>query len=138
MESDFQSAAPSLVARYRDLETVFDPDRLPRKIFAPPPLPPNVDPDDPTINLSVPAERIRIAAYQLIRNVLAAYAANASFCVLTDSRRGDLIESWYTVLSCVRSASFATRLKLLTWQELAGVLPPDLQEFLAVKYGIEP
>ncbi len=30
-ESSFQTAAPRLIERYRDLETVFDPDRLPRK-----------------------------------------------------------------------------------------------------------
>jgi hypothetical protein len=27
-------------------------------------------------------------------------------------------------------------LKLLTWQELAGAVPPELQDFLEVKYGI--
>jgi len=31
-----------------------------------------------------------------------------------------------------------SRLKLLTWQELAAVLPGDLQNFLAAKYGIFP
>jgi hypothetical protein len=135
-ESDFQTAAPALIARYRDLETVFDPDRLPRKLLTPPPLPPNLDPDDPTVNLPARPTRIRIAGYQLIRNVLAAYAADASFCVLCDARRHDLIESWYAILSAVHSPTFATRLKLLTWQELACTLPPDLQNFLATKYGI--
>ena len=135
-ESDFQTAAPALVERYRDLEEVFDPDRLPRKVLAPPTLPPNVDPDDPTVNLPARPTRIRIAGYQLIRNVLAAYAANASFCVVCDARRHDLIDAWYAVLSAVRSPSFATRLKLLTWQELAAVLPRDLQDFLSAKYGI--
>jgi len=28
------------------------------------------------------------------------------------------------------------RLKVLTWQELAGTLPEELQEFLDLKYGI--
>ncbi|HEV2644836.1 MAG TPA: hypothetical protein VGU46_00575 [Acidobacteriaceae bacterium] len=135
-ESDFQTAAPALIDRYRDLDAVFDPARLPRRVLLPPPLPPNVDPDDPTVNLPPRPTRIRIGGYQLIRNVLAAYSADASFCVLVDGRRYDLIESWFTVLSAVRSASFATRLKLLTWQELAGTLPDDLQHFLAEKYGI--
>ncbi len=31
-----------------------------------------------------------------------------------------------------------SRLKLLTWQELAAVLPGHLQNFLAAKYGIVP
>jgi len=36
----------------------------------------------------------------------------------------------------VRLYDLRCRLKLLTWQELAGVVPGDLQEFLALKYGI--
>jgi hypothetical protein len=80
--------------------------------------------------------RVRFASYQLIRNALAAYSAGASFCVLADARRHDLIESWHAVLSAVHSPVFATRLKLLTWQELVGALPFDLQEYIANKYGI--
>jgi hypothetical protein len=137
-ESDFQTAAPSLIERYRDLETVFEVDRLPRKLLVPPPLPPNLDPDDPTVNLPARPVRVRIAGYQLIRNVLAAFAANASFCVLCDARRHDLIETWYAVLSAVHSPTFACRLKLLTWQELSANLPPGLQHFLDEKYGITP
>jgi hypothetical protein len=87
--------------------------------------------------ISVPAKtRTLIDGYQLIRNVLAAYAADASFCVLSDARRQDLIETWYTILSAVHSPTFATRLKLLTWQELTTTLPHDLQQFLETKYGI--
>jgi hypothetical protein len=137
-ESGFQTAAPALIARYRDLEAVFDLTRLPQKILTPSPLPSNLDPDDPTVNLPARPTRIRIAGYQLIRNVLAAYAAEASFCVLCDVRRRDLIESWYAILSAVHSPTFATRLKLLTWQELAATLPRDLQSFLAAKYGVTP
>jgi hypothetical protein len=137
-ESDFQTAAPSLVERYRDLETVFDIDRLPRKLLVPPPLPPNVDPDDSTVNLPARPTRVRIAGYQLIRNVLAAFAADTSFCVLCDARRHDLIETWYAVLSTVHSPTFASRMKLLTWQELSATLPQSLQNFLEAKYGITP
>jgi hypothetical protein len=137
-ENDFQTAAPRLVQRYRDLETVFDVDRLPHKLLAPPPLPPNFDPDDPTVNLPARPTRVRIAGYQLIRNVLAAFAADASFCVLCDARRHDLIETWYAVLSAAHAPTFTNRLKLLTWQELAATLPRDLQYFLATKYGIIP
>jgi hypothetical protein len=70
--------------------------------------------------------------------VLAAYASDSGFCVLCDARRPDLIEIWYSVLAAVHSYTFATRLKLLTWQELAATLPHDLQQFLEVKYGILP
>jgi hypothetical protein len=113
-ESNFQTAAPRLIERYRDLETIFDLTRLPRK------------------------DTGFIQGYQLIRNVLAAFASGASFCVLCDARRRDLIEIWYSVLSAVHYPSFAWRLKLLTWQELASALPKDLQQFLESKYGIVP
>jgi hypothetical protein len=135
-EADFQTAAPALLARYRDLDAVFDADRLPRRLIAPPPLPENVDPEDPTVNLPRRAVRDRVGGYQLIRNILAAHAADAGFCVLLDARRRDLIDAWYAVLSAVRSLSFATRLRVLTWQDLAGTLPRDLQQFLDEKYGI--
>jgi hypothetical protein len=111
-ESNFQTAAPRLIERYRDLETIFDLTRLPQK--------------DTGV----------IQGYQLIRNVLAAFVSDASFCVLCDARRRDLIEIWYSVLSAVHYPGFAWRLKLLTWQELAAVLPQDLQQFLEAKYGI--
>lgn len=112
-ETSFQNARPRLIERYRDLETVFDIPRLPWTDGV-------------------------VQGYQLIRNVLAAFASDASFCVLSDGRRRDLIEAWYSVLSAVHYPSFAWRLKLLTWQEMATVLPTDLQQFLEVKYGIAP
>lgn len=75
-------------------------------------------------------------SYQLIRNVLAAHATDSSFCVLHDARRPDLREAWFEVISAVKSADLRTRLKVLTWQELAAFLPEELQQFLDVKYGI--
>jgi hypothetical protein len=146
-ESNFQTAAPRLIERYRDLETVFDLTRLPRKTLTT--LPSHLPVEDysqleePTKTLTPPqtpsgATRTVINGYQLIRNVLAAYAADASFCVLSDARRTDLIETWYSVLSAVHHPTFTTRLKLLTWQELATILPNDLQQFLEAKYGISP
>ena len=143
-ETSFQTAKPSLIERYRDLETVFDPDRLPRKLLylsaSHPPVEDfsqieDVAPPEPSNSTPKPS-RTLIDGYQLIRNVLAAYASEASFCVLSDARRHDLIETWYTVLSAVHRPTFAARLKLLTWQELATHLPPDLQHFLDTKYGI--
>ena len=136
-EADFQTAAPVLLARYRDLDAVFDPDRLPRRTLLPPPLPENVDPDEPTVNLPRRVVWERVAGYQLVRNVLAAYAADAGFSLLLDARRRDLLEAWFGVLAAVRSLSFATRLRVVTWQDLAAVLPMELREFLAEKYGIE-
>ena len=76
------------------------------------------------------------ASYQLIRNVLAAYALEACFCVIHDERRPDLREAWFRVMTAVKSADMRTRCKVLTWQELVPVLPKDLQEFLNIKYGI--
>jgi hypothetical protein len=150
-ESNFQTAAPRLVERYRDLELVFDLTRLPQKtLHTPPSHPPFEDYSqlvEPTSSpersgveqpASLSKTRIVIEGYQLIRNVLAAYAADVSFCVLSDARRRDLVETWYAILSAVHRPTFATRLKLLTWQELATALPQDLQEFLEAKYGIVP
>jgi hypothetical protein len=76
------------------------------------------------------------AGYQLIRNVLAAYAQGCSFCVVHDERRPDLRQAWFEVLAAVKSAEMRVRLKVLTWQELAAMLPEDLQDFLDRKYGI--
>jgi hypothetical protein len=76
------------------------------------------------------------ASYQLIRNVLAAHAEQCSFCVVHDHRRPDLREEWFQVMAAVRSAELRTRLKVLTWQELAAFLPESLQAFLDRKYGI--
>jgi hypothetical protein len=143
-ESSFQNTRPSLITRYRDLEEVFDVTRLPRKaLYIAPSHPPVEDfsqLEEPVLLINpIPAPKDTVVeGYQLIRNVLAAYASDASFCVLCDGRRRDLIETWYKVLSAVHRPTFAVRLKLLTWQELACVLPEDLQQFLEAKYGIVP
>jgi hypothetical protein len=110
-ESDFQSADASVLSRYRDFEDVFEIAELPN-------------------------EGAKLASYQLIRNVLAAYASDCGFCLLVDARRPDLIESWYAVLRCVRPLELRVRCKLLTWQELSAGLPQPLREFLDAKYGI--
>jgi hypothetical protein len=155
-ESNFQTAAPRLIERYRDLETVFDISRLPKRTLHTPPSHPAVEDFSQLEDLNAtpsfrpersgveePASlsrssRTLILGYQLIRNVLAAYANDAFFCVLSDARRHDLIETWYGILSAVHSPTLATRLKLLTWQELSTTLPQDLQQFLEAKYGIGP
>jgi hypothetical protein len=110
-ESDFQTADESLVESYRDFAEVFEGRRLPQ-------------------------HGGRFLCYQLLRNVMAAHHSVGSFCVLLDARRPDLMELWFSVMSCVRSVDLRLRCKVLTWQELAGVLPRKLQGFLEEKYGI--
>jgi hypothetical protein len=110
-EGDFQNARQELVDRYRDLESVFDVDRLPRN-----------------------KERFR--SCQLIRGALAAHAHAASFAVFCDQRRQDLIEDCFEVMSAVVSAELRCRMSVVTWQELAGAMPRKVKTFLAEKYGI--
>lgn len=112
-ENDFQSAERGTLLAYRDLAEVFDCEQLPQT-------------------------RSRYTSYQLIRNVLAAYALNCSFCVLIDARRPDLADAWYAVMKCVKSIELRTKLRMSTWQEVAGVSPLKLRQFLRTKYGIEP
>jgi hypothetical protein len=110
-ESDFQTQNPEIVERYRDLEEVFDCRKLPRR-------------------------GTKYVSYQLLRNVLAAYALDLQFCVLLDARRPDLMAQWCRIIRCIRSGILQTRCKVLTWQELSRYLPVALCNFLDVKYGI--
>ena len=111
-ESGFQTARPALLDRYPRWREVFNEEALPH-----------------TANGA-------FASYQLLRGILAADESGGSFCLLADERRADLVRSWQAVLAAVASAELRCRLKLLTWQELAGVLPRSLQAFLQEKYGI--
>lgn len=110
-EGDFQRAPVRLVERYRDLEEVFDMERL-------------------------PATDGVVRSYQLIRCTLAAHGGGGSFVVLCDGRRPDLVERWFEVMLAVRDAGLRTRLGLVTWQEIAAALPARVQRFLEEKYGI--
>jgi hypothetical protein len=152
-ESDFQSREARIVEAYRDFDEVFDRELLPRTEIATArprrasEFPENLsqefeselgDPEqvaviDPLIR---PSGERGYASYQLIRNVLAAYAAGSSFCVVHDARRPDLREVWFQVMAAVRSADLRVRMKVLTWQELARLVPDELQEFVDLKYGI--
>jgi hypothetical protein len=85
---------------------------------------------------NLPHDGCRYLSYQLIRNVLAAHHGHCSFCVMLDARRPDLREAWFAVMSCIRIIDLRLRCKVLTWQELAEVLPAKLQRFLQEKYGI--
>jgi len=110
-ESDFQSAEKGLLMAYRDFPEVFDREQLPQT-------------------------NGRYRSYQLLRNVLAAYALQCSFCVLVDARRPDLADAWYAVIRCVKPVELRTKLRISTWQELAHAAPPKLRTFLGAKYGI--
>jgi len=152
-ESDFQSRSAAIVESYRDFDQVFDRDRLPRceivtsRWMQASEFPENTSQEFESVvgdpELFAPIDgKFRshgaegYASYQLIRNVLGAYAANSSFCVIHDERRPDLREAWFQVMAAVKNSAMRVRLKVLTWQELAAVLPGALQEFLDVKYGI--
>jgi hypothetical protein len=154
-ETDFQNRSANLVEAYLDFDEVFDPELLPRTAI---PLARPRRSSEYVENLSQefesdlgdpegfahidplvkPPTEPGYASYQLLRNVLAAAATGASFCVLHDARRPDLAEAWFQVMAAVRSAQVRTRLKVLTWQELSTALPEDLRLFLDLKYGIVP
>jgi hypothetical protein len=110
-ESDFQSAMKGVLSGYSDFSDVFDDEQLPQTDG-------------------------RYLSYQLIRNVLAAYALRCSFCVLIDARRPDLADAWYAVMKCVKPVELQTKLRMSTWQEVAKFSPPKLRAFLSAKYGI--
>jgi hypothetical protein len=151
-ESDFQTRKAEIVESYQNFDDVFERGSLPRAevrvgrrkeaVEFPEnysqeyePIVEGALPIDPD---STPAVAVAPAypSYQLIRNVLAAHAHACRFCVLHDERRPDLREAWFQVMAAVKSAELRVRLKVLTWQELAVLVPPALQEFLDVKYGI--
>jgi hypothetical protein len=161
-ESDFQIKTAAVVEAYRDFDEVFDRELLPRVELTTtrqkeatefpedysqefeeawpvneeatraesPELPASARPFAATAGESA------YVGYQLIRNVLAAHAQGWSFCVIHDERRPDLREAWFEVMAAVKSAEMRVRLKVLSWQELAALLPEGLQEFLDRKYGI--
>ncbi len=109
-EDDFQNADKRVLLEYRDFSEVFDRKQL-------------------------PYVGERYASYQLLRNVLAAHALQCSFCVLIDARRTDLAGDCYAVMKCVKPVELRTKLRVSTWQEVAGIAPPKLGKFLAAKYG---
>jgi hypothetical protein len=152
-EVGFQTRSAAIVEAYRDFDAVFDRDRLPRaeiptsRWLRASEFPENNSQEfesivaDPNLASAVdtifrPPGEPGYAGYQLIRSVLAAYASDSSFCVIHDARRPDLREEWFQIMAAVKSAALRVRLKVLTWQELAALLPVALQEFLDVKYGI--
>ncbi len=85
-ESSFQTKELAAVRAYRDFRKVFNATLLPKAGG-------------------------NFLSYQLIRNVLAAYAHDCSFCVLLDTRRPDLLESWYGVMRASAAAGPAAALQ---------------------------
>ena len=110
-EADFQYAPLRMVERYPAFAEVFDPALL-------------------------EVTRRGVRSYQLIRGVLAAQAEDAVFCVFADARRPDLADAWWGVIRAVRSMQLQARMRLVTWQEIAAVLPRALRSMLAEKYDI--
>lgn len=150
-EGDFQTSKARRVEAYRDFDAVFDRELLPRAPIAverrkeAAEFPEEYSQEEkyvapevwqPTLYEPPRAAVEGYASYQLIRNVLAAHAQSANFCVLHDARRPDLREAWFDVMAAVRAAEMRMRLKVLTWQELAAALPVELADFLDRKYGI--
>jgi hypothetical protein len=161
-EADFQTREARIVEAYRDFDAVFDRERLPRAEVVLARRRGAVEfPEEftqewedgaelPGAELVAAEFQAGIAArawegaarepafrsYQLIRNVLAAYAGGCSFCVIHDARRPDLREAWFEVMAAVKSAEMRVRCKAMTWQELAEWAPGELREFLDCKYGI--
>ncbi len=159
-ETDFQCREAKFVEAYRDLDQVFDRELLPRlplrtrRRRAAPELAEEFTQEweAPTENAEEVARAFHaaietradaehpwapgFASYQLIRNVLAAHASGASFCVVYDERRPDLREAWFEIIRAVKDPEMRARCKVLTWQELAHFLPEGLRAFLDAKYGI--
>lgn len=158
-EGDFQTRAARIVEGYRDFDAVFERELLPRVELRAARRRTAVEfaeeftqeweeaaPDDEATR-EFQAEIVArareaeppeagYAGYQLIRNVLAAFAEGCSFCVLHDERRPDLREAWFAVMAAVKTTEMRARCKVMTWQELASLLPEALQDFLDFKYGI--
>ena len=110
-ETGFGCASRGRLLRYTGAEEIFDLEALPKQSRG-------------------------YGGYQLVRGILAAVQREEHYLVLIDERRHDLQEQCFRVLSAVRTAAVRHRLRLRTWQEVAGTLPPILQTFLAEKFGI--
>lgn len=110
-EKDFTRCLKSRISGYKDFSDVFDSDKLPTA-------------EDHYLH------------YQLLRNVLAAEHLGASFFLLCDRRRGDLIAAWDSVSSKIKTPELRARCGVVTWQAIAAVSDPDLCNFLSEKYGI--
>jgi hypothetical protein len=110
-ETDLQRAPMRLIERYLGFDEVFERNEL-------------------------EAGRGGVWSYQVIRGAMASWASGQRYCLLCDERRPDLIDAWFAVMAAVKSHDVRSRLRLLTWQEIARSVPRPLRSFLAEKYGI--
>ena len=110
-EADFTERPRTHVERYSSLTSVFDVTLLPQTDEA-------------------------YQGYQLIRNVLGAWAHGYHFVLLCDGRRPDLLHEWWQVHAAIRTGDLRKRCGFLLWQEVASACPPPLREFLHAKYGM--
>ena len=85
------------------------------------------------INKLMVAENV-VSNYQLIRNILAAYAHDCSFTVILDQRRIDLIRQLLNTIAAVKDEELRTKIGFVTWQEIASVCGDDLKKYLENKY----
>ena len=110
-ETGFGRASRERLLRYQGVEEVFAIDDLPRAGAG-------------------------FAGYQVVRGVLAALQRDGEYVVLMDARRADLVEVCFRVLGAARRAEVRQRLRVRTWQEMAGVVPPVVGRYLEERYGI--
>lgn len=111
-EAVFPSAPVRKVERYRDFDAVFAREAL--------------------------VEAGEVRSYQVVRGVLAAFASDCSFALMCDRRRPEMLAAWEEVARAVKLPELRTRMKLVTWQEIAAVMPVSVQGWLRKKYGILP
>lgn len=109
-EADFTSKRRPVVEGYRDFHRIFDTGRL--------------------------LSGEEYTHYQLIRNVLAAYATGRRSAVIVDRNRTDLQDAWRAVMDAVNDAELRQRCSLLTWQDLSSMCSLEMRAFLRTKYGI--
>ena len=112
-EQTFTRKPEPSVRKYRDLDVVFDVGALPQQDGA-------------------------FESYQLIRNVLAAFARRARFLLIHDRRRPDLRAHWGRIQRAIKIPQLGARCSAIEWQAVAGAVPEELGRFLAEKYGIVP
>jgi hypothetical protein len=110
-ETDFTSRTKARVFRYAALTSVFDVDRI-------------------------PATSTTFQSYQLIRNVLGSAQHGATFVLLIDRRRPDLLKLWNDLTPAITDPAVAARCNLRFWQDVAAQSPRALAEFLEAKYGL--
>jgi len=110
-ETDFTEKEQSVVDEYAGLSDLFHVDSLPKR-------------------------NGKYLHYQMIRNLLAASQHNKRHFLICDGRRGDLVRSYYEIVSCIKCVAGRKRCGVVLWQEIAGNVGGGLKGFLGEKYGL--